>query len=80
MAKKRRASVTSVTAVLPYSMDLTKLKAGNNLQFQVRINEELLGTLIMGRGSVEWWPRGASVNVLRKTWKAFADLLDKQVR
>jgi hypothetical protein len=58
-------------------VDLTKLKSGNAIRIEVRRGEELLGTLSMGRGSVEWWPRGNRTNILRKRWRAFAELLDE---
>ena len=79
MAKKRSINVTKVTAFLPYSMDLTKLKSGNTLDVQVRIGDELLGTLLLGRGSVQWWPGGNKTNSLRKSWRAFSEMLDQHM-
>jgi hypothetical protein len=80
MPRKRRARVTTVTALLPFSIDLAKLRAGNTLEFQVRSRDKLLGTLLIGRGSVEWWPRGNKLNSLRRSWGAFADMLDQHMR
>ena len=81
MAKHRRSSrVTSVKALLPGSIELTKLKSGNGLEVQVRSHEVLLGTLMFGRGSVEWWPSGNKTNSLRKSWKGFADMLETHMR
>lgn len=80
MRRNRRARVTSVTAFLPFSIDLAKLRAGNTLEFRVRRRKDLLGTLLIGRGSVEWWPGGNKVNRLRKSWSAFADMLDRHMR
>lgn len=79
MARKRTANITSVTAFLPLSVDLAKLKAGNSLEFRVRSKNVLLGTFLIGRGSVEWWPRGNKVNRLQKNWRAFADMLDQHM-
>ena len=78
MARKPKA--TTVTAQIPSTVELTKLKSGNALRIEVRRGEELLGTLSMGRGSVEWWPRGNKINILRKRWRAFADMLDEHMR
>jgi len=79
MAKRRKSSrVTSVKALLPGSIELTKLKSGNGLEIQVRSHEVLLGTLMLGRGSVEWWPN--KTNSLRKSWKGFADMLETNMR
>ena len=74
MARRKRK--TTVTAQIPSTVELTKLKSKNALQIEIRRGEELLGTLSMGKGSVEWWPRGNKVNILRKRWRAFADMLD----
>ena len=78
--KRRPRRVTSVKALLPGSIELTKLKSGNGLEIQVRSRRVLLGTLSMGRGSVEWWPVGNKTNSLRKDWKAFAEMLEKHMR
>jgi hypothetical protein len=81
MARMRRSSrVTSVKVLLPGSIELTKLKSGNGLEVQVRSRHVLLGTLMMGRGSVEWWPGGNKKNSLRKSWKDFADMLERHMR
>ena len=81
MATKRRSSrVTSVKALLPGSIELTKLKSGNGLEVEVRSHRVLLGTLMLGRGSVEWWPGGNKINSLRKDWKDFADMLERHMR
>jgi hypothetical protein len=72
--------VTSVKALLPGSIELTKLKSGNGLEVQVRSRHVLVGTLMMGRGSVEWWPSGNKKNSLRKDWKEFAEMLERHMR
>ena len=79
MARRSRR-VTSVEAFLPGSIELTKLKSGNGLEVQVRSREVLLGTLMLGRGSVEWWPSGNKTNSLRKGWKEFAEMLERHMR
>lgn len=78
MARTRR--VTSVKALLPGSIELTKLKSGNGLEVQVRSRRVLLGTLMLGRGSVEWWPSGNKTNSLRKGWKDFAEMLERHMQ
>jgi hypothetical protein len=81
MTRKRRSTrVTSVNALLPGSIELTKLKSGNGLEIQVRSHHVLLGTLNMGRGSVEWWPGGNKIYSLRKSWQDFAEMLEKHMR
>jgi hypothetical protein len=78
MARRKRK--TTVVAQIPSSVELTKLKSKNALRIEIRRGEELLGTLSMGKGSVEWWPRGNKVNILRKRWRAFADMLDEHMK
>jgi hypothetical protein len=79
MPRKKRLTATKVTAYLPYSVDLTKLKSGNTLDVQVRSGPELLGTLLLGRGSVQWWPRGNKTHALRKNWRQFAEILTRHM-
>ncbi len=76
----RRKKRTTVTAQIPSTVELTKLKSKNALQIEIRRGEDLLGTLSMGKGSVEWWPRGNKINILRKRWRAFADMLDEHMK
>ena len=75
MARKRKTVKTRVTAHLPNVVDLTRLKSGNTLDIEVRVGEDLIGTLLMGRGSVQWWPGGNKTNSLRRSWRNFAELL-----
>lgn len=74
---KRERSATRVIANLPASVELTKLNSGNSMTVQIKTGATLLGTLVMGRGSVQWWPKGHSVHAPRKNWKDFATMLDR---
>jgi hypothetical protein len=80
MPRPKRKNTTRVTAFLPVSSELTKLKSGKSLEFTVTSGGKKLGTLFMGRGSVEWWPRSSRTNALRKTWAQFADMLNEVMR
>jgi hypothetical protein len=79
MARKRRVIRTHVVAKLPNSVELTKLNSRNSMTVEIRTGDLLLGTLVMGRGSVQWWPRGNSVHALKKSWKTFAAMLDEHM-
>jgi len=79
MARKRRLTRTQVVANLPNSVELTKLNSRNSMTVEIRTGDLLLGTLVMGRGSVQWWPRGNSVHALKKAWKSFAAMLDEHM-
>ena len=77
--KRRKLVFTKVVAHLPSSVELTKLRSENSMTIEIRSGEALLGTLIMGRGSVQWWPSGNRVNAARKSWRQFADLLSREM-
>ena len=79
MSRKHKIHATRVTALLPASIDLTKLRSSNTLDIQVRSGDELLGTLKMGRGSVQWWPSGNKTHALRKNWRQFAEMLTRSM-
>lgn len=78
MARKRTA--TSVTVNQVSKVELTKRGSQNSLEIEVRRGAELLGTLFLGSGSVQWWPRGNKANKFQKSWKDFAALLDDAIR
>lgn len=77
---RRRVKVTKVTAYLPASVDLTRMASDNTLDVEVRRGDELLGRLLMGRGSVQWWPSGNRIHAMRKSWGDFAEILSRYMR
>jgi hypothetical protein len=79
MPRRRRVTRTHVIANLPNSVELTKRNSKSSMTLEIRTGDLLLGTLVMGRGSVQWWPRGNSVHALKKTWKSFAAMLDEHM-
>ena len=76
LRKKKRKTQTTVTVYQASSVELTKRASSNSLTVEVRRGKDLLGTLIMGRGSVQWWPNGNSTNDFKRSWKEFAKLLE----
>jgi hypothetical protein len=46
---------TEVLADLPLNVDLTRRTSRRTLTFQIKTGGALLGTLHMGRGSVQWF-------------------------
>ena len=77
--KKPKKQLTKVIVYQASSVELTRRGSSNSLKFEVRSGNELLGTLIMGLGSVQWWPNGNSTNDFKRTWKQFAKLLETQM-
>jgi len=74
--KKIKKQKTTVVVHQAASVELSKRNSSNSLSVEVRSGKELLGTLVMGRGSVQWWPNGNKTNDFRKSWKEFARLLE----
>jgi hypothetical protein len=77
---RKKIKETKVIVSFPGSMELTKRKSDNSLALEVRRGDYLLGTLSLGRGSVEWWPRGNRKNSVKKSWRSFADILEEQMK
>ncbi len=61
-------------------VELTRRGSKNSLEIHVRRGEKLLGTLALGRGSVEWRPEGHRVNKFKKSWDEFAAILDREMQ
>jgi hypothetical protein len=55
-------------------LDLTK--AGSSMEFEIYANEEKIGTIIIGRGSLTW-RGGRRQREKRLTWSQFAELMDE---
>ena len=64
-----------ILAHLPFSVDLTKRNSGGNLGFTVKSGGQLLGTLVMGRGSVQWRAPKAKKATGEWSWIGFSRLL-----
>ena len=73
MTKKRAYKKHTVTAHLQV-LDLTK--AGSSLDLAIYANDEKIGTLIIGRGSLTW-RGGRRQRDKRITWSKFAEMMDK---
>jgi hypothetical protein len=55
-------------------LDLTK--AGSSIDFEIFANEEKIGRIILGRGSLRWYGRNRKSGK-SFSWSEFADLMDK---
>jgi hypothetical protein len=77
MPKGQRRKSTTVIVDQASSVELTKRGSANSLSVEVRSGNNLLGNLVMGRGSVQWWPDGNKTNALKRSWPDFVELLEK---
>ena len=77
---KKRIQQTKVRVQFPGYMDLTRRKSENSLAIEVRRGDELLGSLLMGRGSVEWWPKGNKIHSVKKDWPDFVKILEEKMK
>jgi hypothetical protein len=67
-----------VVAHLPTSVELTKRTAKNDLRVEIETfdsPDSKGGTLVVGQGSIEWWPDHNSVNAHQCDWNRFIDLV-----
>ena len=69
-----------VVAHLPTSVELTKRTTKNDLRVEVDVPDSTGGTLVIGQGSVEWWPDHISVNAHRGDWNKFIEIVTKLPR
>lgn len=75
MAKKRTYRKHTVRAHVQIP-DLTK--AGSSMEFEIYADQEKIGTIIIGRGSLTW-RGGKRQRDKRYSWSKFAELMDEQV-
>ncbi len=67
----RKHRVTAQVQIL----DLTK--AGSSMEFEIYANEEKIGTIVIGRGSLTW-RGGRRQREKRLTWSQFAEMMDER--
>ena len=59
------------------TIQVTELtKAGTSIELDLFADEEKLGRLIIGRGSLTWFRKNAETPTEKWTWSRFAHLLD----
>ena len=51
----------------------------SDVKFQIKRDKETLGTMTVSKGSVVWFPKGASYGH-RIRWKKFDELMQKNVK
>ncbi|MDQ2949960.1 MAG: hypothetical protein M3Y27_29155 [Acidobacteriota bacterium] len=67
----------SVTAHLPGSVEITRRTSQNSLALDIKDGSSKLGTLVVGVGTIEWWPKSNKVNVHRGNWNDFAAMMEQ---
>jgi acetyl-CoA carboxylase carboxyltransferase component len=73
MPKPRNYKKHTVTARVQI-LDLTK--AGSSMELEIFANQEKLGTIILGRGSLTW-RGGRRQRDKRISWSKFAEMMDE---
>ena len=71
--KKKPVRKHRVTAHVQI-LDLTK--AGSSMEFDIYSQDEKIGTIVIGRGSLTW-RGGRRQRDKRLSWSKFAELMDK---
>lgn len=72
--KKKPVRKHRVTAHVQI-LDLTK--AGSSMEFDIYSQDEKIGTIVIGRGSLTW-RGGRRQREKRLSWSKFAELMDKE--
>ncbi len=75
MKKKKAIKKHTVTAHVQI-LDLTK--AGSSMELMIYSNEEKIGTIMIGRGSLTW-RGGKRQREKRLSWSKFAEMMDDLV-
>jgi hypothetical protein len=65
----------AVVAHLPAAVEITKRTTKNSLTMDVKDGSTKIGTLVVGRVTVEWWPESNQVNAHRGDWHKFAEIM-----
>lgn len=52
-------------------------KAGTSIDFQIYADEEKIGTMIIGRGSITWFGRNRKTPI-ELNWTRFAQIMDER--
>jgi hypothetical protein len=72
--RKRSRRKHSVSA----SVQIHQLsKAGTSIDFEIFADEEKIGTMIIGRGSLTWYGRNRK-KPIELSWTRFAELMDER--
>ena len=71
--KKKTVRKHKVTARVQI-LDLTK--AGSSMEFDIYAQDEKIGTIVIGRGSLTW-RGGRRQRDKRLSWSQFAELMDR---
>ena len=46
--------------------------------FQIKYDDSVLGTLVISKGSIQWYAPNGKKPIRNLTWKRFADMMNKQ--
>jgi hypothetical protein len=66
----------SVIAQLPGSVEITRRNTKNTLSLEIKDGSSKIGTLIVGVGTIEWWPKSNKVNAHQGDWHRFAEIME----
>ena len=70
---RRKHSVSATVQIHELS------KAGTSIDFEIFADDEKVGTIIIGRGSITWYGRNRR-KPIELSWTKFSTLMDEQYR
>ncbi len=68
-----------VTAHLPGTVELSRRTTKDTLTVGVEQDGQLLGTLVIAHGTIEWWPNGKRSKAHRAGWGQFAKICEDYI-
>ncbi|MGI9168064.1 MAG: hypothetical protein ACR2G5_17075 [Pyrinomonadaceae bacterium] len=74
MAKKKRAKKKHSVKAHLHVLELTR--AGSSLDLAIYADQEKIGTLVIGSGSLSWYGGKRKIRK-RISWTRFADMMDE---
>ena len=72
----KKKSINQVHAVKASVENVELTKAGTSTRLEIYANEQKIGELVIGRGSLSWYGRGRQKKK-RIDWSRFAEMMDK---
>lgn len=72
----KKKSINRVHAVRASIENVELTKAGTSTRLEIYANEQKIGELVIGRGSLSWYGRGRKKKK-RIDWSRFAEMMDK---
>lgn len=72
----KKKPINQVHAAKASIENIELTKAGTSTRLEIYVNDQKIGELVIGRGSLSWYGRGRK-RKKRIDWSRFAEMMDK---